>query len=75
MGRKIAPNALLGFPPAFWEPTPTVIGTEMQAVGANLADFIVAQTSDRDAGCIEPGVILPAELHRTISIKDSQDAQ
>ncbi|WP_236905304.1 hypothetical protein [Collimonas arenae] len=53
MGRKIAPNALLGFPPSFWGTSPTAIATEMQAAGANLADFIVAQTSDRDAGCME----------------------
>lgn len=53
MGRKIAPNALLGFPPSFWGASPTAIGTEMHAVGAHLADFIVAQTSDRDAGCME----------------------
>jgi hypothetical protein len=53
MGRTIAPNALLGFPPSFWAGSPTAIGAEMQAVGAHLADFIVAQTSDRDAGCME----------------------
>jgi len=53
MGRKIAPNALLGFPPSFWSATPAALGAEMQAVGAHRADFIVAQTSDRDAGCME----------------------
>ncbi|MEM4987035.1 hypothetical protein V8G57_06495 [Collimonas sp. H4R21] len=53
MGRKIAPNALLGFPPSFWSGSPAEIGAEMKAVGAHQADFIVAQTSDRDAGCME----------------------
>jgi hypothetical protein len=53
MGRKIAPKALIGFPPAFWNGTPAEIAAMMQAAGANQADFIVAQTSDRDAGCRE----------------------
>ncbi|MCR6478161.1 hypothetical protein NU688_18515 [Variovorax sp. ZS18.2.2] len=53
MGRQIAPKALVGFPPAFWSGTPAEIGAQMRAVGADRADFIVAQTSDRDAGCRE----------------------
>ncbi|SDJ52859.1 hypothetical protein SAMN05444748_11553 [Variovorax sp. OV700] len=53
MGRKIAPKALVGFPPAFWSGTAAAIGAQMRAVGAHQADFIVAQTSDRDAGCWE----------------------
>jgi hypothetical protein len=53
MGRKVAPKALLGFPPAFWNGTPAEIAAQMRTVGANQADFIVAQTSDRDAGCRE----------------------
>ena len=53
MGRQIAPKALLGFPPAFWNGTPAEIGAQMRAVGAQQADFIVAQTTDRDAGCRE----------------------
>ena len=53
MGRQIAPKALLGFPPSFWGTSPATIGAEMHAVGAQRADFIVAQTSDRDAGCWE----------------------
>ncbi|WP_239498098.1 hypothetical protein [Ralstonia sp. GX3-BWBA] len=57
MGRWHAPKALLGFPPAFWNAGPDVIGKEMQAVGANTADFIVAQTSDRDAGCLEAAAV------------------
>ncbi|MEO6921296.1 MAG: hypothetical protein ABI171_20110 [Collimonas sp.] len=53
MGRQIAPKALLGFPPSFWSASPTVLGVAMQAVGAQHADFVVAQTTDRDAGCRE----------------------
>jgi hypothetical protein len=53
MGRQIAPKALVGFPPAFWSGTAAEIGAQMRAVGADKADFIVAQTSDRDAGCWE----------------------
>jgi len=57
MGRWHAPKALLGFPPAFWNASPDVIAKEMQAVGADRADFIVAQTSDRDAGCLESAAV------------------
>ena len=57
MGRWHAPKALLGFPPSFWTGTPDVIGKEMQAVGANQADFIVAQAGDRDAGCLEAAAV------------------
>jgi hypothetical protein len=53
MGRQIAPKALVGFPPAFWSGTAAAVGAQMRAVGAHQADFIVAQTSDRDAGCRE----------------------
>jgi hypothetical protein len=53
MGRQIAPKALVGFPPSFWSGTAAEIGAQMRAVGADKADFIVAQTSDRDAGCRE----------------------
>lgn len=57
MARWHAPKALIGFPPAFWNGPPDVIAKEMQAVGADRADFIVAQTSDRDAGCLELATI------------------
>lgn len=53
MGRKVAPKTLIGFPPAFWNGTPVEVAAMMRAAGANQADFIVAQTSDRDAGCRE----------------------
>jgi len=57
MGRQIAPKALLGFPPAFWSGSPTAVAGEMRAAGAHQADFIVAQTSDRDAGCLEAAAV------------------
>ena len=53
MARALAPNAYIGFPPAMW---PTLIGNDLdhlKAVGAANADFVVMQTSDRDAGCFE----------------------
>ena len=53
MGRKVAPKALIGFPPAFWNGTPVEVAAMMRAAGANQADFSVAQNSDRDAGCRE----------------------
>ena len=57
MGRSHAPKALLGFPPAFWNAGTDIIAKEMQAVGADRADFIVAQSSDRDAGCLEAAAV------------------
>jgi hypothetical protein len=48
-----APNAKIGFPPSFWGENATAVGTFMVKLGAEQADFIVAQTSDRDAGCME----------------------
>jgi hypothetical protein len=57
MARQIAPKALIGFPPAFWSGSPTAVGVGMRAAGAHQADFIVAQTSDRDAGCFEVAAV------------------
>jgi len=54
MARKYAPKAYVGFPPANWRgDTMTQATNFMKAVGAGTADFIVMQTSDRDAGCYE----------------------
>jgi hypothetical protein len=53
MGRKYAPNAKIGFPPSLWSGTSASVAQYMVELGANHADFIVAQTSDRDAGCME----------------------
>jgi hypothetical protein len=53
LGRTYAPKAKMGFPPSFWGQSATNVGDFMAKVGADKADFIVGQTSDRDAGCFE----------------------
>jgi hypothetical protein len=53
LGRTYAPKAKIGFPPSFWGRDATTVGNFMLKVGADKADFMVAQTSDRDAGCFE----------------------
>ena len=53
LGRTYAPKAKIGFPPSFFGADATSVGNFMSKVGADKADFIVAQTSDRDAGCFE----------------------
>ena len=53
MARKYAPKALIGYPASFFGETAPQVATMMKQVGAQNADFIVAQTSDRDAGCWE----------------------
>jgi len=59
LGRTYAPNAKIGFPPSFWGRDATTVGTFMAKLGADKADFIVAQTSDRDAGCFEVASPVP----------------
>ena len=59
LGRTYAPKAKLGFPPSFWGGDATTVGNFMAKVGADKADFIVAQTSDRDAGCFEVASPVP----------------
>jgi hypothetical protein len=54
MARQYAPKAYVGFPYSTWGANTTAAVVEyMSRLGANNADFIVAQTLDRDAGCIE----------------------
>lgn len=53
LGRTYAPKAKIGFPPSFWGRDATTVGRFMAKLGADKADFIVGQTSDRDAGCFE----------------------
>lgn len=53
LGRTYAPKARIGFPPSFWGRDATTVGNFMLKLGADKADFMVAQTSDRDAGCFE----------------------
>ena len=53
--RKYAPKAYVGFPPTSWgDPNdPAGVIAFMNAIGAQHADFITAETLDRDAGCFE----------------------
>jgi hypothetical protein len=53
LARTYAPKAQIGFPPSFFGRDATTVGNFMAKLGADKADFIVAQTSDRDAGCFE----------------------
>ncbi len=53
LGRTYAPKARMGFPPSLWAGDANATGSFMAKLGADKADFIVAQTSDRDAGCFE----------------------
>ena len=54
MARKYAPKVYVGFPPASWGGNSTAaVVAYMNLVGAQHADFVVMQTSDRDAGCFE----------------------
>ncbi|MFI4869770.1 MAG: hypothetical protein ACHQDD_10545 [Steroidobacterales bacterium] len=55
MAHKYAPKAYVGFPPSDWGApnNPAAVIAFMNAIGAQHADFIVAQTLDRDAGCFE----------------------
>lgn len=65
MARQYAPKAYVGFPPATWGADSTAQLTAfMNRIGAANADFIVMQTSDRDAGCFEV-VPQPAVCVRT----------
>lgn len=50
---QYAPNAKVGFPASFFGEDAQTVGNYMFKLGAQNADFIVAQTSDRDAGCFE----------------------
>jgi hypothetical protein len=57
MGHSIAPNALIGFQPSFFGETPPQLAAFMNKLGAQSADFTVAETLDRDAGCYEEALI------------------
>ena len=59
LGRTYAPKAKIGFPPSFFGRDATTVGSFMAKLGADKADFIVAQTSDRDAGCFEVASPVP----------------
>ena len=65
LARQYAPRALIGFPPSFWGEDAATLVPYMQAIGAAQADFIVAQTYDRDAGCEEVAAPPPECQGRT----------
>ena len=65
MARQYAPKALVGMPPALWGRPPGSVAAYMRAMGAAQADFVVAQTSDRDAGCAEVAAPPPECAGRT----------
>jgi len=69
MARQYAPKAYVGFPPSDWGANGNVptVAAYMKALGAANADFIVAETLDRDAGCFEK-TPQPAECVRTGAI-------
>jgi hypothetical protein len=54
---KYATNALLGFAPSLWGNTAQATADFMNAVIDHTKyDFVIVQTLDRDAGCLESGV-------------------
>lgn len=54
LARKYAPKVMVGIPPSSWGGNTTAdVVAFMNKAGANQADFVVMQTSDRDAGCFE----------------------
>lgn len=59
MGRQYAPNALIGFQPSFFGEDSSTLATFMSKLGAQNADFTVAETYDRDAGCYEEALLHP----------------
>jgi len=64
MARQYAPKAYVGFPISDWGGSSTAqVVTFMSKLGAQNADFIVAMTLDRDAGCFEV-TPLPSECSR-----------
>jgi hypothetical protein len=60
MGREYAPNALIGFQPSFFGEDSQTLAAFMNKLGAQNADFTVAETYDRDAGCYEEALSHPA---------------
>jgi hypothetical protein len=57
MARKYAPLAYVGFPPSDWADDQPPVIAFMNAIGAQHADFITAQSLDRDAGCFEADAV------------------
>ncbi len=54
LARSIAPKVALGFHASAWaDPDPAAVSAYLRALGADLADFVVVEALDRDAGCFE----------------------
>lgn len=51
--RLLAPRAYVGFPPSLFQDLLSTDVAYMKRLGADKADFVVMQTQDRDAGCME----------------------
>ena len=51
--RLLAPQAYVGFPPSMFQDLLPTDVAYMKRLGADKADFVVMQTQDRDAGCME----------------------
>jgi hypothetical protein len=57
LGRKYAPNALLGFHASrFADSDPARVASFLVEIGAGDTDFVTTDTLDRDAGCFEAHV-------------------
>lgn len=56
LARQYAPETLVGFHASRWaNPDPQVVADYLTRIGAGMADIVVTETLDRDAGCFEVG--------------------
>ena len=61
LAHRYAPKAAIGFPPTSWgAPTLAQVIQFMNQLGTAGGDFLVMQTLDRDAGCLEEGQLSPS---------------
>lgn len=61
LAHRYAPKAAIGFPPTSWgAPTLAQVIQFMNQLGTSGGDFLVMQTLDRDAGCLEEGQLSPS---------------
>jgi len=68
MARKYAPLAYIGFPPSDWAGDQPSVIAYMNLIGAQHADFITAQTLDRDAGCYEAVAVASGCNPQTLTV-------
>lgn len=56
LARRYAPETLVGFHASRWaNPDPQEVVRYLNQIGAGMADIVVTETLDRDAGCFEVG--------------------